>query len=332
MQAWSDTAAPVAGQAPGEPQWICGNGGQRVEDLVTGALNHLVPGGVRRGELRRGARTLRWVEAGSGTPVVVLDAGLGEPGTLAWAGVLPALAATTRTIAYDRAGIGCSDPLHPETAQTAVGDLAAIAKAAGGPCVLAGHSWGGLLAQMVALRHPRLAAGLALVDPAHEELWAVAPRWYRTLQFSYGAVPFLLQPFGLQAPVVRAIYRPFAERLTDDPGVRSQILDAYASCYRDRSQVRAIHEEDRLAYRAVAEFRRIRLTARLPHVPLIVLSASRGLPPRLRRPWTRLQSGLAESAGGTHRVVDTGHSIHQERPQVVADAIGDVIARVRALS
>jgi hypothetical protein len=59
-------------------------------DLVMQALGELGVTGVRRGELRRGGRALRWVEAGSGSPAVVLDAALGEPGSLAWAGGTPA--------------------------------------------------------------------------------------------------------------------------------------------------------------------------------------------------------------------------------------------------
>jgi pimeloyl-ACP methyl ester carboxylesterase len=39
---------------------------------------------------------------------------------------------------------------------------------AAGPCVLAGHSWGGILVQLLAFRRPDLAAGLVLVDPGHE--------------------------------------------------------------------------------------------------------------------------------------------------------------------
>jgi pimeloyl-ACP methyl ester carboxylesterase len=34
------------------------------------------------------------------------------------------------------------------------------------PCVLAGHSWGGILVQLLAFRRPHLAAGLVLVDPS----------------------------------------------------------------------------------------------------------------------------------------------------------------------
>jgi pimeloyl-ACP methyl ester carboxylesterase len=114
-----------------------------VDDIVVRTLTELVPGGVRRGELRRGNRTMRWVEAGSGHPTVVFDAGLAEPGSLAWAGVLPAVAAQTRVIAYDRAGIGSSDPVSPLTLDGEVADLTALVSEAGdGPSVLVGHSWG----------------------------------------------------------------------------------------------------------------------------------------------------------------------------------------------
>src|SRR5580704_10153050 len=44
-----------------------------------------------------------------------------------------------------------------------------------GSCVLAGHSWGGMLVQLLAFRRPDLVAGLVLVDPGHEELESALP-------------------------------------------------------------------------------------------------------------------------------------------------------------
>jgi len=102
-----------------------------VDDLTVMMLSEFVQGGVRRGELLRGNRMLRWVEAGSGHPVVVFDAGVGEPGSLAWAGVLPAVAMRTRVIAYDRAGIGASDPGSQLTVEGEIADLAALVTEAG---------------------------------------------------------------------------------------------------------------------------------------------------------------------------------------------------------
>lgn len=36
--------------------------------------------------------------------------------------------------------------------------------------MLASHSWGGILVQLLAFRRPGLVAGLVLVDPGHEEM------------------------------------------------------------------------------------------------------------------------------------------------------------------
>jgi hypothetical protein len=46
---------------------------------------------------------------GEGTPIVVFDSGLGADGTV-WRSVQPEVARVTRACAYDRAGLGRSDP------------------------------------------------------------------------------------------------------------------------------------------------------------------------------------------------------------------------------
>ena len=76
-------------------------------DPVIRALREIVP--VARGELDLGGRMLRWVESGTGTPTVVLIAGRNDT-ALSWGPVLAALAGRARTVAYDHAGLGDSDP------------------------------------------------------------------------------------------------------------------------------------------------------------------------------------------------------------------------------
>jgi pimeloyl-ACP methyl ester carboxylesterase len=83
----------------------------------------------------------------------------------------------------------------------------------------------------------------------------------------------------------------------------------------------------------VAALRELRAAARpFPDVPVVVLSAARGFPRRLRAHWTRLQAGLAAAAPqGRDVVVDgTGHDIPRYRPDVVAGAILAVAAQARA--
>jgi len=303
-----------------------------VDDIVVRVLGELVPGGVRRGELRRGNRALRWVEAGSGSPAVVLDAGLGEPGSLAWAGVLPAVAGHTRVIAYDRAGTGASDPVSPLTVDDEIGDLAAlISEAADGRGVLAGHSWGGLLAQLAAFRHPDLVAGLVLVDPADEEILAAIPWAMRAAMSAPGNVALVAYRLGLLGRVIRGAFGPFARRLTADPHLQAQILDAYASCYTKRSQVRMLRDENRLSSTAIPLIRQIRSASALPDVPVVVLSATKGLPKGIRGRWTKRQAGLTTTAAGSEHIIvaGTGHAIHQERPEQVTTAVLRVIDHVQ---
>jgi pimeloyl-ACP methyl ester carboxylesterase len=104
--------------------------------------------------------------AGRGTPAVILDAGAGGD-TSSWLVVFPVVARFTRVCAYDRASEGLSDPVPgPRTAADQVDDLRVLLKGAriGRPYVLAGHSWGGLLARLFATKHRADVAGLVLVD------------------------------------------------------------------------------------------------------------------------------------------------------------------------
>ena len=108
---------------------------------------------------------------GSGAPVVVLEAGLGGDHHV-WDEIASYLAAVTRVCAYDRAGVGRSEPADgPRSALTVVDDLAALLDVADvpGPYVLAGHSFGGLTSERFAERHPDLVAGLVLIEPSHPQ-------------------------------------------------------------------------------------------------------------------------------------------------------------------
>jgi pimeloyl-ACP methyl ester carboxylesterase len=122
-------------------------------------------------------RVLCRIEAGAGRPDVVLEAGRNDVAA-SWRPVMRLLAPHVHVVAYDRAGLGGSAPSSdPLILARQVSDLASvITSAADGPCVLAGHSWGGILVQLLARRRPELVAGLVLVDPAHEQMTGALPR------------------------------------------------------------------------------------------------------------------------------------------------------------
>jgi pimeloyl-ACP methyl ester carboxylesterase len=231
-----------------------------------------------------GPRLLRRVEAGAGESAVVLEAGLND-GAASWERVMPLLAPHVRVAAYDRAGIGGSATAPGlVTIERQIDDLASVITGLGaGPCVLAGHSWGGILVQLLAFRRPELAAGLVLVDPGHEEMDSALPL-----------------PIRWGWRIMRAF---FPDELREDAPV------------------------------TLAALRELRAAARpFPDVPVVVLSAARGLPRRFRANWTRLQTELAAAAPqGRHVIVEgTGHNIPRNRPDVVAAAILEVAAQTRA--
>ncbi len=115
-----------------------------------------------------GARRLNMYCEGTGSPVVLLDAGLGGSGYV-WRQVQRSLAAHTRVCAYDRAGVGFSDPSpHPSDVVHIVADLHRLirSQAIGGPVIYVGHSIAGLYGLRLAADFPEDISGEVLVDPS----------------------------------------------------------------------------------------------------------------------------------------------------------------------
>lgn len=103
---------------------------------------------------------------GTGSPTIILDAGLGNDWTI-WGRVQPELSKTTRVCSYDRAGFGWSEATHgTQDADHIADQLHGLLQQAGitGPIVLMGHSISGIYIRAFATRHPQNVAGLIFVD------------------------------------------------------------------------------------------------------------------------------------------------------------------------
>ena len=141
------------------------------------ALDHPPPGalvdvgGYRMHILAEG-------EARGGPTVIWIPGGHGQG--LALYHLHAATRDETRSILFDRPGTGWSDagPFPRRTALEA-GELAELLEGAGeaGPFVLAGHSYGGLLAANFARRHPDRTAGLVLLDASPPDAFIYAPAY-----------------------------------------------------------------------------------------------------------------------------------------------------------
>jgi len=144
-----------------------------------------------RGELIDiGGRRLRATLAGPATeqPLIVLEAG--SFGCAAdWAVVQERLAAKgLRSLAYDRAGLGFSDPgPSPRDGRAVSRDLEALLSALGetGPLVTVGHSMAGLMLRVFTPRNRERVRGVVLVDAVTPEMMdargpAMGAHAYRT--------------------------------------------------------------------------------------------------------------------------------------------------------
>ncbi|MER7244926.1 alpha/beta hydrolase [Kribbella sp. NPDC000426] len=292
-------------------------------DRALAAFDALAEGAATRRELDRGGRALRWIEAGAG-PSIVLEAGAMSP-VVGYAAVFKELAADFRVIAYDRAGYGASDPA-PLTLDLQVDDLIAVLREVG-PAVVAGHSWGGLLAQLATWSRPDLVSGLVLLDPSHEVFWRDAepqPHPDRALPPAEDPRTKDILTFGdeLAADISRSVQagRRLEHLLTD--ACRSYLqTDEQVFTYLDELPMILYHIDDLAARRTRAVW---------PKIPMVLLTATKGRPAEFTPQVIAVQDRLAAQSGARHQVVpDSGHYLHIDRPDLVAECIQEVASGIR---
>ncbi|HEY3798257.1 MAG TPA: alpha/beta fold hydrolase [Caulobacteraceae bacterium] len=236
-------------------------------------------------------RSLRYVSAGpaaSSRPLVLLEAGsFGFSGD--WAAVQERLtAAGLRSLAYDRAGLGYSDPgAAPRDSNAIVSDLEALLTAIDepGPYLVVGHSMAGLHVRLFAGRNAGKVAGVVLVDAVTPEmmdhpLGAMFVSQFTALSHlaAWGA------SIGLQ--------RPLADTFGDGIGLpmlaKAEKQVAFASPVHNHwaaAEVDAWHDDCAEA-RAAGPFD--------PAWPLAVILTGDGRKPQARDP---LQTAPADAAG-----------------------------------
>jgi pimeloyl-ACP methyl ester carboxylesterase len=262
---------------------------------------------------------------GEGSPTVVLVAG-GSSSARYWTDdllhpdaprtmVMPEVAKFTRVCAYDRPGTYAeingeiipsrSDAItQPRTVPEMADELHALLQAAGvyGPYVLAGHSMGGFMARFYAATYPDEVVGLVLVDAYTELLEEVMP------PASWQALVRLNQELG--SDVVAPI-----------PGYGDAETTGYGA-------------NDAVVREAVA-------ASPLPPMPLAVFAHGKPFPQAAAAPGFTpgelerylLAANEAQAALVPHArftiASESGHDIHQDQPELVIEAIRQVVTGVR---
>jgi pimeloyl-ACP methyl ester carboxylesterase len=292
-------------------------------------------------------RRLNLLIAGEGAPTVIFAAGLIGT-TLHFARVQREVALKTRTIAFDKAGMGFSDPGPlPRTAAAIVEDLRAALKAAdiAPPHVLVGHSAGGPQLRLFAFRHPDEVVGMVMVDSASEHQYrrmdeaagaSDSEILRRELRRTYTRLTRLARAGALvpgTADYDRAVGPP-------SPTLTPAVSAAHAAQRTTPGFWRALRSEASAADGASSD--EIAAARRpLGDMPLIVLTAGRFAPragetaaatDARRAVWRTMHDEIAAlSTRGERREIEgAGHSIQIDRPDVVIGAIDEVLALARA--
>lgn len=260
-------------------------------------------------------RRMRVVTAGESGPLVVLESGLGNPaGT--WVAVQRALAATCRTLAYDRAGLGGSDPARDRRSlDDLAADLVAVlgACAISEPVVLVGHSWGGAVIRRAAELRPDLAAALVLVDPT----FASAASQVRGARRTY-ARWHLLALVGTRRRLLR-VYGPDHWRGLGAADAAVALADMMTV-----SNLRASRRELRGLLARLAGLARMEAAA--PGVPFRFVIGTRGRDEEVLAVMTAEAARISalSPVGEHHEIDDAGHSIPQQSPRRLAAEIRQV--------
>jgi pimeloyl-ACP methyl ester carboxylesterase len=258
---------------------------------------------------------------GQGTPTVILEAANGGM-SAHWVRVQQEVAKATRACAYDRAGLGWSEPgPGPRDARQISSELHTLLGNAGieGPYVLVGHSYGGLYVRMYADQYPDEVAGVILVDSSHPEQFTRSSEgraMYERARRLTSMVPL---------PARLGLIRLF-DVFPAHPGLPPH----------QRTQVKAFNSSTRHLVTTTEEFSdtpetsaQVRSTESLGDKPLAVVSAGEQPPG-----WLELQEELAAlSSNSVHRTVDGAKHesllYNRRDAQVTSTAIVEVVEAVR---
>lgn len=268
------------------------------------------------------AQVLPGPEADGSSPAVIFEGGAGATRSY-WAGVQLLVAPLARTIVYDRAGLGRSEP-DPvsRTLDRMAGDLVDLLDHFGpGPLVLVGHSGGGPIVRLAASRRPTLVAGLVLVDPIDEAAEVIFSAKFRRNEQVAVRVGKVLARLGL----LRFLYGSLLAAAPAD--------DVRGDLRREAFRPGVLETQGRQARTYLDEVEAwTTAPPDIGNVPVTVISGGLALARDGMGEAVRAQANAAhsyratQSPGGRHVIAQrSGHTIPLTEPQVIADEIASLV-------
>lgn len=262
---------------------------------------------------------------GRGSPTAVFELGIGSA-SATWRSVHEQVARFTTACAYDRPGLGYSEPTDESLRSGNVAErLHELLSAAGieDDLVLVGWSAGGIYVREYHRRYPERVAALLFVDSSHEQQAGRMPE-----TGGNGADPMLkiarhLAPFG----IVRM------------SGVLDRRVDRGPGPEEFKSRLKAIYNQSHTLDTLWRESEAFNLdidASRPPSpvgdLPLVVLSRGiPGEPDQADDVHHDLQQELVQLSTNARHIIasESGHHIYADQPALVVESIEALVLSVR---
>ncbi|MCA0970192.1 alpha/beta hydrolase [Halobacillus litoralis] len=253
---------------------------------------------------------LHTIKRGHGPATVVLEAGMSSL-SIDWHLVQPALTDTATVVSYDRGNYGWSRTNRRSMSSlTAVNEMRELLKVYGlkPPYILVGHSFGSMAVRLFSSLYPEEVKALVLVDPTHEDYYIrTEENLSRIRSFERTAkLGYMMSLTGLPRLLKQGVGRSdLGKEYTAHLDYVSYKNGAFQSLYQEVKDTE-ISAEEVMVSRPLAK-----------DLPVTVLSATERSPD-----WLKHQEKFAALTDQTEHIwVESGHSIHLEKPDIVIQSI-----------
>ncbi len=274
---------------------------------------------------------------GVGSPTVVVEQGAGSM-SAAWTEIHAEVAQVTRVCAYDRAGLGYSEPIdRPLRAEEVATTLAQLLEARGidDDLVLVGWSAGGLYVREFFQRNKQRVTGMVLVESSHEQQAIRMPE-------DPPVSDMFVQMMKVMGPIGLLRLSGLIEGQTSGLALTEETEQRLIALYNQSHSLASILNEN---VGLQLDMKSETPPIHLGNLPLTVISRGRpiveyeGMPENvtlesmqeLRRKWYELQSELLDLSTNSRHIIasKSGHSVHADEPRLLIDSIVDMVNQLR---
>lgn len=281
-----------------------------------------------------GNQKLHYLQKGTGGPTVIFETAFDPAGHLQWLNIQEDLPKTFTTISYDRAGILWSERgTDPKSGEKIANELFGLLEKikAPKPYILVGHSFGGTLTRFFVNKYPKDVAGVILVDsqfPNDEKY--LSPELYAMVNqgLPSGFLRFA-NTFGLARILFKNMF-PATEKYKYQNSIMPRLLYKSADAVlEEQDQMKSIKKE-------ASKINSFGST------PLFVITASDNnrfdsfikdekLKLEMINAWNTMQKNLLKLSKNSKQILasKSGHYINQDQPEIIENAITEMVDKVK---